>query len=215
MRKRDLDILNSLDKFKCLERDQIAELHFSNNANPIVNCNRVLKRLRQAGYIQANTDRAFKQYIYFLNPSPMKIDSQKIDHYLMIAQGYIDLNKISPVKSYAIEPKITDAKFIPDVKAEWMGKKWYFEFQNSLYTTNQLISKLDKYVDYYNKGYWDNERVIIVGKVNSKFDAESYPFKIKQVKGIYELEEELKVYKRIKKQSEPIKITGGKFVWKF
>ncbi|WP_025726796.1 replication-relaxation family protein [Heyndrickxia ginsengihumi] len=214
MRKRDLEILASLEKFKCLERDQIAALHFQKNKRPHVIANGVLRRLRLSGYIQANTDRSFKQYVYFLNPSPMKIDSQKIDHYLMIAQGYIDLNKISPVSSYSIEPKINNAKFIPDVECEWRGKKWFLEFQNSFYTTNQLINKLDKYVDYYKKGHWNNERVIIIGKINRKFNVNDYPFKIRQIQNINELKNELKQYQQLLKSNKPIRCVNGKIEWK-
>lgn len=212
MRQRDLDIIKSLEKFKCLERNQIAELHFSKNANPIVNTNRVLRRLRNDGYIQANTNRAFQQYVYFLNPSSMKIDSKKIDHYLMIAQGYIDLNKTSTVSRYDIEPKIDNAKFIPDGYCEWMGKKWFLEYQNSLYTTNQLINKLDKYVDYYNKGYWHDERVIIIGKVNKKFDGHDFPFKFRQIENIDVLKNELNTYRELRNQK--VKINNGKIAIK-
>lgn len=205
MRKRDLEILHSIEKFKCLERDQIAVLHFSNNTNPIVTCNRVLKRLRDTGYIQANTDRAFQQYIYFLNPSPIKNNSQKIDHYLMIAQGYIDLNKLSPVISYDIEPKIKNADFVPDVKCEWLGKTYFLEFQNSLYTVKQMYSKLDKYKRYFDNGYCEDERVLIVGRINMSFDVDEYLFKVKQVRAIRDLSEMVKLYKEM----EPIKCVGG------
>ncbi|MEZ0117805.1 UNVERIFIED_ORG: hypothetical protein ABRZ91_001762 [Heyndrickxia coagulans] len=205
MQKRDLNILDSLEKFKCLERDQIAELHFSQNANPIVNCNRVLKRLRDQGYIQANTNRAFKQYVYFLKPSTIKIDSQKIDHYLMIAQGYIDMHKIKPVSSYLIEPKIQHAKFIPDVYCQWIGKRWFLEYQNSFYTTNQLINKLEKYVEYFKKGYWKDERVLIIGKVNKKFDTRDFPFKFRQIESIDVLKDE---FEKFNKYQSKIKCNG-------
>lgn len=53
MKKRDLEILKLLEKFKCLTRDQIAFLHFSTNARPHISANNVLKRLRRDGYILA------------------------------------------------------------------------------------------------------------------------------------------------------------------
>ncbi|KYD04161.1 hypothetical protein B4102_3310 [Heyndrickxia sporothermodurans] len=198
MKKRDLDILNSLEKFKCLTRDQIAALHFSKNAYPHIAANNVLKRLRRDEYITANTDRSFQQYIYFLNPPQIKTDSQKIDHFLMIAQGYIDMMKFSPLNRYEIEPKIDYATFIPDVYCRWLDNDWFLEFQNSVYTVKQLYAKLDKYLDYYKKGYWENERVLIIGKVNMKFNPEDYPFKIKQIKSINELEDTINRFKGIK-----------------
>lgn len=197
MRQRDKDILASLDKFKCLTRSQIESLHFKENANPTVTANRVLKRLRQNDYITANTDRAFQEYIYFLNPAPIKTDSQKLDHYLMIAQGYIDLNKYSQVNNYTIEPRIEAADFIPDVTCEWLGKKWFIEYQNSFYTVKQMKAKLDKYVDYYKKGYWNDERILVIGKVNMQFESDEYPFKVKQVKGIDDLKGAIESYKKM------------------
>lgn len=211
MKKRDLEILKSLERFKCLERDQIAALHFFDNANPIVSVNRVLKRLRDSGYILANTNRSFQQYIYFLNPSPIKTDSQKIDHYLMIAQGYIDMGKYSPIKNYRIETKLEGADIIPDVSCEWLGKKWFLEFQNSVYTTHKLYKKLNKYVDYYNKGYWDDQRVLVLGKMNLKFEPDNYPFKFKQVRDIEDLSETIQKLKELQVEKNVLKRENGKF----
>lgn len=188
MKKRDLDILNSLEKFKCLSSSQIAALHFTNNANPKVSANRVLKRLRQSEHILANTDRSFQEYVYFLDPSPIKTDSQKIEHYLMIAQTVIDMQKYSLVNDFAIEKGLPETNIIPDIQVRgWMNNDWYIECQNSTYTVKQLYQKLDKYADYHRKGYWQNERVLIVGKVNLNIDHERYPFKIKQVKCVDDL----------------------------
>ncbi|MEH7548236.1 replication-relaxation family protein [Neobacillus vireti] len=200
MRKRDLEILNSLDKFKCLTRDQIAALHFSKNARPYTSANNVLKRLRRDEYITANTDRSFQQYIYFPNPSPIKTDSQKIDHHLLINQTIIDMLKHSTINEFQLETKLNeDAEFIPDIYVKgWLDSDWFIECQNSLNIIKQLYSKLDKYKLYYDKGYWNNEKVLIIGKVNLKFDPEDYPFKVKQIKSIQDLNETIKRYKEIK-----------------
>lgn len=199
MKSRDLAIIKSLEKFKCLTRDQIAILHFSKNARPHVSANQVLKRLRRDEYITANTDRSFQQYIYFNNPPPIKMESQKIDHYLLINQTIIDMLFYSPIKDFKLETKLDDTELIPDIYAQgWLGKDWFIECQNSLYSVKKLYSKLDKYKDYYNKGYWNNERVLIIGKVNLKFDSEDYPFKVKQVKSIEDLSETIQRFKEIK-----------------
>ena len=211
MRKRDLAILESLEKFKCLTRDQLAALHFAENSNPAVTANRVLKRLRMHQYITANTDRSFQQYIYFPNPPTIKIDSQKIEHYLMIAQGFIDMDHYAKVSDYKIEPKIDGADFIPDGTCSWLNNSWFLEFQNSLYTTKQLYAKIDKYVDYYEKGYWAKERLLIIGKVNLKLDASAYPFKIKQIKSVKELEPSIAAYKKLHQKEasfSPMKIAA-------
>lgn len=199
MKPRDLDILKSLQKFKALTRDQIAALHFNKNARPHISANQVLKRLRRDNYILAQTDRSFQQYIYFNNPSSIKIDSQKLDHYLLMNQTIIDMLKYSPITDFQFESSIPEADFIPDIIVKgWLDNDWFIECQNSLYTLKQLYSKLDRYKSYYEKGYWHNEKMLIIGKVNLKFDPENYPFKIKQVRGIEDLKETIKSYKELK-----------------
>lgn len=207
MRKRDLDILASLDKFKVLTSNQLAVLHFSSNSNPTQSCNRVLKRLRTSGYIQANTDRAFHPYLYFLNPSPIKTNSQKIDHYLLIAQTYIDMKKYADVQQFLLERKLEHADFIPDAFVDWLGKKWFVECQNSLYTTNQLYNKLDKYVRFYEKGYMDPfPNVLIIGKQNLLFKDKSYPFIVRQIQSMDDLKESID---KMKKRQSAIQINSG------
>jgi hypothetical protein len=201
MKPRDLAILKSLEKFKCLTRDQIAALHFTENARPYISANQVLKRLRRDNYITANTDRSFQQYIYFNNPSPIKTDSQKIDHYLMMNQTIINMMTYCPIVEFHFETSLPDADFIPDIIVEkWLGNDWFIECQNSLYTTKQLYSKLDKYKSYFDKGYWNNERVLIIGKINLKFDPEDYPFKVKQVSSIHDLKDTIQRFKEVKLQ---------------
>lgn len=193
MRDRDKQILAALERFKCLSRDQIASMFFNHTKKPHTNANFVLKRLRRDGYITANTDKSFHQYIYFSNPPEIKKNSQKVDHYLLIAQIYIDMMKYDTVKQYDIEPIVDD--FIPDAFARWKGSRWFIEAQNSLYTTKQLEQKLKKYVDWYESGEWRYTQfvndlkpifphVLIVGKVNKKLDTSEYPFRVAQVESI-------------------------------
>jgi hypothetical protein len=201
MRKRDFEILKSLEKFKCLTTSQIAALHFSNNANPKITANRVLKRLRLNQVITANTDRAFQEYIYFPSNSTIKKDSQKLDHYLLMNQTIIDMLIYSSIQEYHFETTIPDADFIPDIYVKgWLSNDWFIECQNSLYTTKQLYSKLDKYKKFHEKGYWNNERVMIIGKVNLKFDPDDYPFKVRQVRVINDLKDTILKLKEIKLQ---------------
>lgn len=56
MKKRDIAILNDLERFRVLSRNDIIDLHFANLKNPIASCNSVLKRLRRDGYIEVNTN---------------------------------------------------------------------------------------------------------------------------------------------------------------
>jgi hypothetical protein len=215
MRKRDLDIIKSLEKFKCLTRSQLEALHFNQNANPTVTANRVLKRLRDTSYITANTDRSFQEYIYFTNPSTLKNNSQKIDHFLQIAHSYIDMRKYSPVKEFIIESKINNAAFIPDVYADWLNRKWFIECQNSVYSVKQLYSKLDKYREYYESGYYEElvgegnqfPNVLIIGKLNLSFNPTDYQFTVRQVKNISDLKKAIEQAKR--QQYEEFKKLNG------
>lgn len=45
MRKRDKEIIEALERFKCLSRDQIASMFFNHTKKPHTNANFVLKRL--------------------------------------------------------------------------------------------------------------------------------------------------------------------------
>ncbi|MBE2931314.1 hypothetical protein HPJ92_01915 [Anoxybacillus flavithermus] len=193
MKKRDKEIIEALEKFKCLTRDQIASMFFKHTKKPHTNANFILKRLRRDGYITARTDKAFQQYVYFPNPPEIKKNSQKVDHYLLIAQIYIDMMKYDTVKQYDIEPIVDD--FIPDAFARWKGSRWFIEAQNSLYTSKQLEQKLQKYVEWYELGEWQYTQfvndlkpifphVLIVGKVNKKLDTSEYPFRVAQVESI-------------------------------
>lgn len=193
MKKRDKEIIEALERFKCLSRDQIAQLFFKHTKKPHTNANFVLKRLRRDGYITANADKSFHQYIYFPNPPEIKKNSQKVDHYLLIAQIYIDMMKYDKVKQYDIEPIVDD--FIPDAFARWKGSRWFVEAQNSLYTSKQLEQKLQKYVEWYKSEEWMYTQfvndmkpifphVLIVGKTNKKLDTSQYPFRVAQVESI-------------------------------
>jgi hypothetical protein len=199
MKSRDLEIINSLELYKCLTRDQIAALHFSTKARPHINANQVLRRLRDRGYILANTDKSFQQYTYFNNPSPIKMDSQKIDHHLLINQTVIDMLKHAPIQEFKLETKLDDTDLIPDIQVKgWLNNNWFIECENTLHGTKQLYSKINKYKEYYENGYWNNERVLIIGKINMKLETDDYSFKIMQIKCIDDLKDTIQRYKELK-----------------
>jgi len=224
MRKRDKEIIAALERFKCLTRDQIATLFFSHCKKPHTNANFVLKRLRRDGYITANTDKAFHQYIYFPNPTTIKKNSQKVDHYLLIAQIYIDMMKYDAVKQYDIEP-ILDG-FIPDAFARWKGSRWFIEAQNSLYTAKQTEQKLKQYLEWYQSEEWKYTQfvntnkpifphVLIIGKVNKKVDVSDYPFPIAQAESIDEFMKKIGYAGQTIQQSEKIKLQSANGVFQY
>ena len=53
--KRDKAIIADLNKFRVMDRDSIAELHFPTLKNPQYAANNVLLRLLQDGHIQRST----------------------------------------------------------------------------------------------------------------------------------------------------------------
>lgn len=154
MRKRDMDILKDLQRFRCLTRDQIIELYFSKLKNPINSCNTVLKRMRRDGHIEVNTNQ--QPYIYFPSPSPIKKDSAKIPHFLAIADFYISLLKSEP-PNLVVEPKFNKGQMEPDAFMIWKKAPFFVEIQRSIYSKKVMDAKFKRYIEYYLSGEWKNE----------------------------------------------------------
>jgi hypothetical protein len=201
MRNRDKAIIQVLEKFYVLKRDQIAKMFFSHCKRPVTNANFVLKRLRDRGYIDADTNKAFEQYIYFSKPSKIKKKSQKINHYLMIADIYLQMMKYHKITHFEIEPYIKEVKLIPDIFAIWGNSLWWIEAQNSIYSSKQMYEKLDKYQELLQSGGYKElsfqpedkkifPNVLIIGE--RKFNVEQYTFRIFQAKNVDEFMENMR-----------------------
>ncbi|MCZ8497512.1 replication-relaxation family protein [Priestia megaterium] len=154
LRKRDKKILEGLALFRCMSRDQIAEIFFKNLKNPVTATNLVLKRLRRDGHIDANTD--IQPYIYFLNPSTVKKDSQKLNHYLAIVDFYIQLCEFQVPTEFQVEKRYGNSFMQPDVFMEWNKKSFFVEIQRSRYTTDIMGEKIQRYLDYFNHRGWNS-----------------------------------------------------------
>lgn len=155
MRKRDLDILKDLERFRCMTRDDIINLHFTGLKNPVTCANTVLKRLRRDGHIEVNTD--YQPYIYFLSPSPIKKDSAKIPHFLKIVEFYGDLLKHQAPQSFIVEPKYGKGYMEPDIFMIWKRAPFFVEIQRSVYSHKIMSDKVDRYEAYRLSGEWKNE----------------------------------------------------------
>lgn len=154
MRQRDKAIISDLERFRCLTRDDVAELHFSNVKNPIKEANGVLKRLRRDGHISCSTDR--RMYIYFPIPG-IKKDSAKLGHFLAIADFYRQLRRIEQPRVFDVEPKLGGKGLPePDAFVIWKGAPWYIEIQRSVYTEKQWTEKMNRYEKYYLGGEWEH-----------------------------------------------------------
>ncbi|MEK5477557.1 replication-relaxation family protein [Paenibacillus sp. FSL R5-0407] len=154
MNARDKAILSDLERFRCLSRDDIAELHFSHTKHPVTQANIVLKRLRREGVIKFSAER--RKYIYFPAERAIKEDSQKINHFLAIADFYRQLNRIEAPRLFQVEPKLGGKGLPePDVFTIWKGAPWFVEIQRTRYTEKVMAEKLNRYERYYIGGEWE------------------------------------------------------------
>ncbi|WP_042375280.1 replication-relaxation family protein [Neobacillus jeddahensis] len=155
MKKRDLAILNDLQRFRCLTRDDIIDLHFKSLKQPVTCCNTVLKRLRRDGYIEVSTKQL--PYTYFAAPSPIKKDSTKIPHFLKIAEFYRSLIKYEEPKSFIVEPKFGKGYMEPDAFMLWKRGPFFVEIQRSIYSDKVMKEKVGRYDQYYLSNEWQQE----------------------------------------------------------
>lgn len=155
MKKRDLAILNDLQRFRCLSRDDIIDLHFSHLKQPITSCNTVMKRLRRDGYIEVNADQ--QPYIYFHSPAPIKKDSTKIPHFLKIVEFYKNARVYEEPKTFIVEPKYGKGYMEPDIFMVWKRAPFFVEIQRSVYSSKVMDDKIKRYESYYMSNEWQQE----------------------------------------------------------
>lgn len=155
MKKRDLEILSDLQRFRCMTRDDVIDLHFQGLKNPITCCNTVLKRLRRDGHIEVNKNQ--HQYIYFPSPAPIKKDSAKIPHFLQIVDFYKSLLTFEQPKTFIVEPKYGKEFMEPDAFMIWKRGPFFVEIQRSVYTEKVMLEKYNRYLAYYMSNEWQNE----------------------------------------------------------
>lgn len=155
MKKRDLAILNDLQRFRCLTRDDIIDLHFKDLKQPVTSCNTVLKRLRRDGYIEVSTRQL--PYIYFASPSPIKKDSTKIPHFLKIVDFYKSCTKFALPSTFIVEPKYGKGYMEPDVFMTWKKTPFFVEIQRSVYSDKVMTEKVKRYDNYYFSNEWQKE----------------------------------------------------------
>ncbi|MGG4035035.1 replication-relaxation family protein [Paenibacillus cisolokensis] len=185
---RDRAIISDLERFRCLTRDDVAELHFAGLRDPVKAANAALLRLRRDGRIAVS--RARRKYIYFPVPG-IKKDSAKIDHFLAIVDFYRQLRRIEEPRRFEVEPKYGKGRPEPDVFTIWKGVPWFVEIQRTVYSDKVMSQKLDRYEAYFHSGEWEREPwqprekkyfpyVWILGAVNYRVHGRS--FRILQTK---------------------------------
>lgn len=193
LNNRDRAILDSLEMFRVLDRDQLIALHFSDQKQPVVTCNRVMKRLQLLGRVTSNKN--VRPYDYFLNPSPIKKDSMKLAHFKQIADFIIDARKYDQKIQFEVEPKVGNKSTIePDVFMIWNKAPFYVEIQRTQYSKSVMNQKIKRYKDYFFSDSWKKEcwqpkdklvfpYILII--TNNRYELEEgLPFVIFQAKNI-------------------------------
>lgn len=156
MNERDRAILNNLNMFRCMSRDQIVSLHFNSLKNPINSCNSVLKRLTRDNYIKCS--KRFSPYVYFPAESKIKETSQKIPHFLELVNTIIEMKAFKEPKHLMIEPKYGGKGTIePDIFCMWYGNPMFIEVQRNVYTKEVMQKKISLYEEYYYSEVWKDE----------------------------------------------------------
>ncbi|AXN39877.1 hypothetical protein [Peribacillus butanolivorans] len=179
--KRDKAIIRDLTKFRVMDRDSIAELHFANLKNPQYAANNVLLRLLRDGEIQRST--AFVPYCYFGPEVGMKKNSAKIGHFLAILNVYKEIRKHGEPESFLVEPKYgrKGACAEPDVYCYYRRTPFFIEVQRTIYSEKLMAQKLNRYVDLYNSGVMAKPfpHILILSDHRYAIDGD-YPFKVFQ-----------------------------------
>ncbi|PFW05332.1 hypothetical protein COL22_23300 [Bacillus thuringiensis] len=192
MNKRDQCIIDDLYRFRVLTRDQIISLHFSDLKKPISNCNLVLKRLQDRGYIKAL--RNFKPYVYISSDSKIKECSQKILHFLAIADVYVEMKQYDTPLNLIVEPKFAEKGAVePDLFCCWKKSAFFVEVQRTIYSEKVMNDKISRYEAFYYSEIWkdfewqkSDKKVfpIIIFITSTRYNIKSDVLKIVQVPSI-------------------------------
>ncbi|MED4534851.1 hypothetical protein [Metabacillus fastidiosus] len=191
--KRDKAIINDLNRFRVMDRDSVAEIHFKNLKNPILAANNVLLRLVREGQIQRS--KAFTPFVYLGPDVNMKKNSTKIGHFLAILDVYKEILQHGRLDTFLVEPKYTvggqtKGNVEPDIFCIFRRTPFFIEVQKSIYSEKQMSDKLNRYVDLFQSGVIAGEswqpaekkvfpHVLILSEQRYALDAD-YPFKVIQ-----------------------------------
>lgn len=214
MKKRDRMIIETLEQFRALSRDQVAEMFYSHTKSPNTNANFALKRLRDRGYIEANTN--MQPYVYFPKPTNIKQDGQKVEHFLKIADFYLQLKRAGGlIKFFHIEPQYMDGSIRPDIFVSWREKIWFVEIQNSHYSHKVMSEKMKRYQSFYDSDDWKKMQnvkstfpyVWIISDNKYKIDVEG--FRVFQSKDVLSFLKEIEPPKKSVEQPKRVSGNGG------
>jgi hypothetical protein len=204
---RDKAIIKDLNRFRVMDRNSIAELHFSDVKNPITAANTVLLRLLRDGHLQRTTSTS--PYCYFGPDVQIKQNSAKLGHFLAILNTYKEMRNLGELETFLVEPKyLPKSKGAePDCFAIMRKTAFFIEVQKTVYSEKQMAEKLDRYVDLFNSGIIAQPfpHVLILSEQRYTIDG-NYPFRVFQAPTFNEFMESLKP--KQPQQAPPIKSTS-------
>jgi hypothetical protein len=191
LNKRDRAIISNLNKFRVMDRDSIAELHFASLKNPQYSANNVLLRLLRDGHIQRST--AFVPYVYFGPDVSMKKNSAKIGHFLAILNVYKEMRKLGAVEEFRVEPKYGSKGTVePDIYCKFRRTPFFIEVQKSIYSQKQMSDKMNRYLDLYNSDILGEVKPHVLIIAEQRYAVDDYPFKVFQTQSFTQFVESLK-----------------------
>lgn len=208
--ERDKAIIKDLNRFRVMDRDSIAELHFSNVKTPERAANNVLLRLLRDGEIQRS--KSFVPYVYFGSEVNMKQNSAKIGHFLAILNTYKEMRKLGKLTTFLVEPKYGSKGVVePDIFTNFRDTNFFIEVQRTLYSEKQMNEKINRYVEFYQSGVMAKPfpHVLILSDQRYAIDME-LPFKVFQAQSFGQFLTSLKrTVDSKKKQSQDINIQSN------
>lgn len=145
---RDVRIMQMLYHFRVLNRRQLEQIIFPNLKSATPTANRVLKRLERDGYILQIPQPKDRPYLYMPNPARIHHQSSKLEHYLGLADLYIQYGQ---PEVFEVEPNICE-EYRPDVYMVKDGKHIIIEYQRTFITAKKMQDKIDRFVASYNQG---------------------------------------------------------------
>jgi hypothetical protein len=183
MRKRDKQIIQDLERFRVMSRDDIMGLYFNHLKNPITSTNTVLKRLVRDKQIEVSKE--FSPYVYFPAGSTMKRDSTKIPHFLKLVEVYRQLKQHITPKSFVIEPKYEKGLAEPDIYTEIRDVPFFIELQRNLYSQKVMNDKIKRYEAlYYSNEFRFKKFPFIIIISSARYEIESVVLTVFQVNSI-------------------------------
>jgi hypothetical protein len=207
--ERDKAIIADINRFRVMDRDSIAELHFSDKKRPINSANSVLKRLVADGHIRRST-KFGAPFLYLSKETTLRDDSAKIGHYLAILDVYKDILRHGTLDVFQVEPKYGGKGTVePDIfcifrKHGMAGRTPFFiEVQQTVYSQKVMTAKLKRYEELYHSGliaqeYWQpTDRlpvfpiVLIISEHRYAIDG-GYPFWVLQAQSFSQFMQSLK-----------------------